>query len=500
MFSTLLRKWRNSTASESTSSAEIVSAYAVRYTTVSTRGARGKRSTRAVIALGGQTGTAFADFPLRSSRSPATSAQTWRVLTQIVSRLPGHSADAGTSRNVEAWCTELASRRLTDQVQRPFPTLVDGVVQAADSLRSGKVGAEVDWTAILSQASTRLVTSDMAGESGLLRFLGRDNADTWLLQAQALSRGLSTSRFSPTDFHLADASGATIQFAGGDLPLPQAETRVLAPADLRDLPSTLRLLVVGGEVQSAVALEPASVSGDGVRPIYELVLRKNAARRLNPALRRHPLVVGTLGTELLEGQGLTLTNVPPAGVRIKLGTSPEIQDGADSIAALSHVSPNVKAIAEAASEVPVYQVDFAWDGSEYHPILVSPPPSLAFFQYPSVGVGPNVARAVFAQVAKAHDFSEGATHEPVTVGVSVEGVVQQVGYRAWMRRMAIRAGVGGWVRNLPTGGVEAELCGSAQQVALLALASITGPRRAQPTLVLTRAKPTQSCEEFRIIR
>jgi acylphosphatase len=50
------------------------------------------------------------------------------------------------------------------------------------------------------------------------------------------------------------------------------------------------------------------------------------------------------------------------------------------------------------------------------------------------------------------------------VHVVVRGVVQGVGYRYTLRMVAEEAGIGGWVRNLRDGSVEAELEGSAAQL------------------------------------
>ena len=67
--------------------------------------------------------------------------------------------------------------------------------------------------------------------------------------------------------------------------------------------------------------------------------------------------------------------------------------------------------------------------------------------------------------------------------VVVEGYVQGVGYREFTRRMALRLGVSGWVRNRSDGAVEALVRGSPVAVEALVVEMRSGPRfsrRQQP--------------------
>ncbi|MCQ8278656.1 acylphosphatase [Acetobacteraceae bacterium KSS8] len=65
-----------------------------------------------------------------------------------------------------------------------------------------------------------------------------------------------------------------------------------------------------------------------------------------------------------------------------------------------------------------------------------------------------------------------------TTRLLVEGRVQGVGYRAWLRAEAQALGLGGFVRNLPGGEVEAMLFGPEPARASLELRARTGPRMA----------------------
>ena len=65
----------------------------------------------------------------------------------------------------------------------------------------------------------------------------------------------------------------------------------------------------------------------------------------------------------------------------------------------------------------------------------------------------------------------------------IAGVVQGVGYRAWMVRSAERFGVSGWVRNRADGSVEALVYGDTAAVEELLRACRRGPTGATVTLI-----------------
>lgn len=75
-----------------------------------------------------------------------------------------------------------------------------------------------------------------------------------------------------------------------------------------------------------------------------------------------------------------------------------------------------------------------------------------------------------------------AEHERI-VRVTISGLVQGVGYRAWTQDAALARDVSGWVRNRADGKVEAVFAGSAEAVASLCEACRRGPRSAQVTRV-----------------
>jgi acylphosphatase len=69
-----------------------------------------------------------------------------------------------------------------------------------------------------------------------------------------------------------------------------------------------------------------------------------------------------------------------------------------------------------------------------------------------------------------------------SVHILVEGLVQGVGYRAWVEARAIALGLDGWVRNRRTGAVEAVFAGPADDVAQM----LTECRRGPPAAKVAR--------------
>jgi len=82
--------------------------------------------------------------------------------------------------------------------------------------------------------------------------------------------------------------------------------------------------------------------------------------------------------------------------------------------------------------------------------------------------------------------------------VLVSGRVQGVFFRDTCRRMAVENGVGGWVRNLPDGRVEAVFEGKPDDVQRLVDWARHGPRHAAVTDVWVRAEQPEGLDTFDI--
>lgn len=79
--------------------------------------------------------------------------------------------------------------------------------------------------------------------------------------------------------------------------------------------------------------------------------------------------------------------------------------------------------------------------------------------------------------------------------------MQGVSYRASARDEALRLGLSGWVRNLPSGEVESFACGPAPAVAAYVAWCRVGPEEARVTRVTeVEAPPDPSVAGFQVRR
>jgi len=87
-----------------------------------------------------------------------------------------------------------------------------------------------------------------------------------------------------------------------------------------------------------------------------------------------------------------------------------------------------------------------------------------------------------------------------TVHVMITGIVQGVGYRAFVERQARALGLCGWVRNLRDGSVEAVFSGTPESVGQILDRCRSGPRLAMVEEVrVTERMPEGEMREFEVL-
>jgi len=82
--------------------------------------------------------------------------------------------------------------------------------------------------------------------------------------------------------------------------------------------------------------------------------------------------------------------------------------------------------------------------------------------------------------------------------VTISGLVQGVGYRAWTEREAVLRNLSGWVRNRRDGSVEAVFAGEAAVVDDMVEACWTGPYNAIVKAVVVEMYPERVEDRFEV--
>ncbi len=88
----------------------------------------------------------------------------------------------------------------------------------------------------------------------------------------------------------------------------------------------------------------------------------------------------------------------------------------------------------------------------------------------------------------------------MSVGITVEGKVQGVWFRASAKSEADRLGLTGSVKNLPEGSVFIEVCGKPDQIGMFISWCLQGPEHANVTGLRVDKRDAFERDEFEIIR
>lgn len=271
-----------------------------------------------------------------------------------------------------------------------------------------------------------------------------------------------------------------------------------------------RIMVLGEEVVAAVERVPASVLGDGVSTLVELILAKNAARKQNSHLATLKLKWNESTEHQVAKLGYSADSVIPADERVRLNSVNNLTQGGDSIEILEELHPSiVEASIKAVKAVPGLAycgVDFLLadhrlplDQQEAAICELNAVAALPVAEYPMFGT-PRRVSTDFLRAA-AHEMglelsAERADH--LTVRIRARGKVVGVGYRRWFAGRAVQFGCTGWIQHRTDRAVEAFVSGPTAAVAALATAAVLGPARAVPTSVTTVHVPDLHVQGFEI--
>lgn len=258
-----------------------------------------------------------------------------------------------------------------------------------------------------------------------------------------------------------------------------------------------RIMVIGDEVIAAAERVPASVLGDGVSTVAELILTKNSVRKSNPHLGPLKLKWNATSKYEVHKLGLSADSVVPEGQRVFLNSANNLTQGGDSVEILDELHPSiVEASIKAVEAVPGLAycgVDFLLedhtkplDEQEGAVCELNAVAAIPVAEYPMFGTPRPLAERFLRRSAEEFGVEIASERtERLCLRLEIRGKVTGVGYRSWFARRARDYGCVGTIRNRSARKVEVRIAGPTAPVSALVTAAILGPTRAIPTSVFT---------------
>lgn len=249
-----------------------------------------------------------------------------------------------------------------------------------------------------------------------------------------------------------------------------------------------RVFVLGDAFLSAVKRVPPVLQGDGFSSIEELIKSYNVARNLNLHLRIHLIKFNDTLNEILRDQDLSLSSVPKSGETFFVSYAGNFSAGGRSVDCTDTVSDELKTTCVGAlkaipglgySGIDVIERK---DGKAFI-IELNHNPSIGSNHFPEIGSGVDVAGAVidsyfpnvekeehkvYFDLKKARNLLKKSSITSLSVKLPANkrgsdlklkrivfrGKVQGVGFRKYIKKMALGNNIDGFVRNLNSGDVE----------------------------------------------
>ncbi|NMA74772.1 MAG: ATP-grasp domain-containing protein [Bacteroidales bacterium] len=274
-----------------------------------------------------------------------------------------------------------------------------------------------------------------------------------------------------------------------------------------------RIFVIEDRVLGAMIRRPASVLGDGVHTISQLIDKKNKIRKTNPHLTSRLIKVDREVIDLLNRSDYSLKSIPEKGARIYLRTKSNLSAGGDSIDVTDQLTPELKEIViNAGKAIPGlahYGVDMIVDEERNTGTIleVNARPGIGGHMFPVEGQPRDFAKEIidfyFPEtknvVRSPLYFDFDTIIEPIInrqvrrtqvmktpVGpfygkeLILTGIVQNVGFQTWSRRQALNRGLHGHFENLEDGRIRIRIMGTDKELLEeFKAACYTGPYKAE---------------------
>ena len=139
-----------------------------------------------------------------------------------------------------------------------------------------------------------------------------------------------------------------------------------------------RLILVGGKYVAAIRRTPATVTGDGLRTIVELIRRQN--RRACAEDPSHRIPLGAETRRQLARLGHRWGDVPRAGERVQVRLTSNYHTGGDAAVITDEVTPRLRRVAARVAKLfglPIVGIDFLVDARRKKFWLIEVSPDLA---------------------------------------------------------------------------------------------------------------------------
>lgn len=271
-----------------------------------------------------------------------------------------------------------------------------------------------------------------------------------------------------------------------------------------------RIVVIGDEVVASVVRAPASVTGDGLHTVADLIEYKNRARNENPHLSSRPIKFGQALKYQLKLAGLAYSSVPAAGQVVTLANSANLSQGGDSFEIADEMHPSIKELSvKAVQAVPglgFCGLDMliedhtkpVWE-QQVTVIELNAHAAIGSAQYPMWGTPAPVAKQFFETTAtRSGIVLPDRQSDTLSLKFVIRGRVTKVGYRKWFQKRAAAFGLTGYVKNADKGRVEAYVYGKADAASAIGYLAMEGSEGSVPTSVTMLPVPVELVDGFEI--
>jgi D-alanine-D-alanine ligase-like ATP-grasp enzyme/acylphosphatase len=247
-----------------------------------------------------------------------------------------------------------------------------------------------------------------------------------------------------------------------------------------------RICVIEDRVLGAMNRRPASVVGDGIHTITQLIYKKNQVRKMNPHLTSRLIKIDKEVEDLLKRDGYTLTTIPKENDRVFLREKSNLSAGGDAIDVTDELTPELKEIAiNAGKAIPGlahFGVDMIVNRESNTGVIleVNARPGIGGHLFPMEGQSRDFAKDIidyyFPETLNMERsslyFDFDSILEPIknrnakNVEVTapplgkmygkkyiVSGKVQATGYEVWVKKQAIKRNLHGFTETLDNGTV-----------------------------------------------